>query len=285
MKHHSGKSPDPFIQVTQVQIRSRFNSKLGFTLIELLVVIAIIAILAALLLPALTKAKLKAQGISCINNMKQLQLANILYAGDSEDKLPPNDGHTGGFTAPQWVAGTMQSATEATNTDLLGVNSLNIVVGGSSYTLSGSLGPFVKAAGTYHCPGDKNTTASGGPRVRSVSCNAYSGPTPAERNNTGEIIPGYKVFLKYSDFTGAATPVNTYIYLDERASINDGFFLADPSYTNVRDLPAIYHNGCSSFSFGDGHAEIHKWRGDFLSGTINPFGGDNVWLAQHTTTK
>ena len=259
------------------------NFQRGFTLIELLVVIAIIAILAAMLLPALAKAKSKAQGISCLNNMKQLQLASILYAGDYDDKLTPNDGHATAYSGPQWVAGSMQTAVDATNDTLFGTSSTMVNVGGTTYTLSGSLGSLAKAPGIYHCPGDKSIAPSGGSRVRSVSCNGYMGTTANEVAIGGaEINAAYKIFRKYSHFGGAAASTEMILFMDERASINDGFFFGDPSRNIIGDLPAIYHNGSSSFSFADGHAEIHKWRGDFL-GTANPYpaGTDNSWLAAH----
>jgi prepilin-type N-terminal cleavage/methylation domain-containing protein len=160
----------------------------GFTLIELLVVIAIIAILAAMLLPALSRAKIRAQGISCLSNMKQLQLASILYAGDNNDQFPGNSVDNAGLTltggtqaVPNWVAGSFATtggggdspAGCQTNIYLLGVLGDNVPGLG---TLTGTIGGYAKAAGIYRCPADKKIDpASKQPRVRSCSANMYCG--------------------------------------------------------------------------------------------------------------
>jgi prepilin-type N-terminal cleavage/methylation domain-containing protein len=259
----------------------------GFTLIELLVVIAIIAILAAMLLPALSAAKKKGQGAACISNMRQLQIASIMYGGDNNDALPGNEGHASGTIIgvapgnPDWVAGYFgHNDTSETNTFMLGVRGdTDPIIG----TLVGSLGSIVKSAGVYHCPGDQ-TTFNGTPRVRSCSANGYMGTTKSEEANTSEINVNYRIFRKYTDIRGIA-PVNAFVFVDENpTSINDGFFRSVVDFSAVGDRPAVYHNGCSSFSFADGHAEIHKWHGIFFSGAASPVNDqDNIWLVTHTT--
>lgn len=293
-------SPPWILGFKRTQVRA--PSTVGFTLIELLVVIAIIAILAGLLLPALSKAKIRAQGIGCLNNMRQLQLASILYAGDNNDTIPYNEGHPdpGGSiigiapSAPNWVAGAFAysgnpSASPAgaeTNIYLLGVQGDSVPGVGQ---LVGSIGSYAKAAGVYRCPADKSVDpASKLPRVRSCSANCYVGTSPlAIKYDPGEIIPGWAVFSKYTDFNSRLDSSSCLVFLDENPlTLNDGFFLLKP--TALNDRPAVNHGGSTSFTFADGHAMLKKWMDVFASGNTNTTSGpttDNTWLATHATYK
>ena len=286
----------------------------GFTLIELLVVIAIIAILAAMLLPALSASKLKAQGVACINNMKQLQLAWYMYAGENEDLVPLNVNYSSGGNNPSgiisslggkfpnWVAGNMASSTEKNDPSFLTDES----------KIWGSLGFTLKNPASYKCPGDPTDN------VRSCSMNGWVGPGGDTSSlsylplgtagaPTGWNLPParFQAVVKLTDMK-KLSPSDTFVFLDEnKSSINDGWFRLDPtgygangalfpSFTSVVDFPAVYHNRCSSFSFGDGHAEIHKWASNgFATRTPNgqqikpPTDKDETqdwtWLLQHAT--
>jgi prepilin-type N-terminal cleavage/methylation domain-containing protein/prepilin-type processing-associated H-X9-DG protein len=214
----------------------------GFTLIELLVVIAIIAVLAGLLLPALSAAKAKAHSIHCVSNIKQLNLALILYADDHSDVLVNNHGiDETREKRRNWVNHVLDWNASDDNTN-------------RSYLTSGLLSSYLNhATAVFKCPSDRSQAANG-PRTRSVSMNSLVG-NPGVLTN--QFNPAYVQNFKESDFSN---PAQVYVFLDEHPdTINDGFFMNrwdQPTWGNV---PGSYHRGGANLSFADGHLESHRW--------------------------
>jgi len=263
----------------------------AFTLIELLVVIAIIAILAGLLLPALSKAKQKGMGILCMSNTRQLSLAWIMYADENNNKLTGNldggDASTASNSNRTWCVGWLGiDVADNTNWTLL---------------MNSQLGPYTKSPGVYKCPADMSISRNGGqtrPRVRSLSMNSYLG------DRAGPYTSGYWQFKKMTDLV-TPSPSRCWVLWDEREdSINDGWSAVDmtsydpmkPAADVLVDMPASYHNGAGGLTFADGHSEVHKWRdsrtmpkllkhGLQSLGGATPYSKDVEWIQDRTSSK
>jgi len=265
----------------------------AFTLIELLVVIAVIALLAALLLPALVGAKERGRATYCLNDLRQLGLALHVYAGDHEDSLPPNmgpDGIQATVASGQfrnWVNNVMSWELDADNT-----NTALLTIGG--------LGPYAGgAAKIFRCPSDRALSqvqrdAGWTERVRSVSMNAMLGDAGEfMQSSVNTNNPDYKQFLKLADVDD---PERIFAFIEEHPdSINDGYFLNRFYSYKWIDLPASYHAGGANLVYADGHAGWHQWK---FASTKRPalpdaadlprpvpYGeaGDLYWLLFHTS--
>jgi len=275
-KKYIGRSK-PAVTVSLANMNSRQASRQrGFTILELLTVIATIAILAALLLPILGKAKIKAQRTTCLSNLRQLSIAWMQYADENHgflaESYPLNNPEV-------WVQGDMTKANEAGNADLI---------------RAGRLFPYNQSVGIYRCPADQGVTINGTvvPTVRSYSMNCFMG---GRDPNSGVIPPTAAAFVPfYSKESDIPSPSELWVMLEEdERSINDGFFVTDPTGQIWMDLPAMSlhrHNWSFVLNFGDGHSSA--WRINdprsfqvTLAQTEQPGNADLAHLASATSTR
>jgi prepilin-type N-terminal cleavage/methylation domain-containing protein len=227
-------------------ILGRSFRRCGFTLLELLAVIATIAVLAALLLPVLSRAKIKAQQTKCLSNLHQLGLAWTMYYGDNGGQLaesyPTNNPYV-------WVQGNMKVAAEATN---------------AAFIQQGKLYPYNQNAAVYHCPGDHGVSVGGQllPAVRSYSMNCFMGARDPDLGPIPATAANYVPF--YARDSDLPRPADLWVMLDEdERSIGDGFFITDPNAGIWFDFPAMSehrHNFSYVLNFADGHSEIWRLR-------------------------
>ncbi len=267
----------------------------GFTLIELLVVIAIIAILAGLLLPALAGAKGKGQAITCLNNIRQVQLACLVYTDEFNDRLPYNLGENEIRALRRqrqflnWSTPIMdwERNTDNTNTTLV---------------TEGGIGPYAgRVARVYKCPKDNyvsdiQAAVGWSARVRSFSMNAMVGDAGSFSQSGANVNnPGYRQFFKS---TQIPKPQQIFTFIEEHPnSLGDGYFLNQPATLQWLRMPASHHSGAVELSYSDGHAETHRWKLPATQLRVRPGGAyipvivandardDFDWLMDRTSTE
>jgi len=257
-------SVTPANRVRPVVSISHLKAGRAFTLVELLVVISIIAILASLILPAMARAKSRAQSTFCLHNTRQLSLAWMVYADDHNGQLAYNLGQSARSpVAMPAVAGAGMGDNWVNNVENWELNPDNT---NAAAVVATGIGPYTsKAAALYHCPSDNvlsdlQRQNGWGGRVRSYSMNAMVGDAGGfSQTGTNLNNPDYVQFFKT---TSIPRPSDIFVFLDEHPdSIDDGYFLdRETSPAAWNDLPASYHDGGASFSFADGHSEHHRWQ-------------------------